>query len=100
MQRGKHGGSLNIHQALWAPGIQTQEEAVSYSNRLMYEAWQDIPATQESGAVLDLGCGIGSSLLYLVNQGIKATKLNIRSPGMCLAALSGSRDLTGTDTNA
>lgn len=70
LKLGKHGGSLNIHQALWADGVETQEEAVSYSNRLVLEEVNAM-SHERSGRpirVLDLGCGVGASLLYLAEH--------------------------------
>ncbi|MEM7655437.1 MAG: methyltransferase domain-containing protein [Bacteroidota bacterium] len=70
LKLGKHGGSLNIHQALWADGIETQEEAVSYSNRLVLEEVIQLSQARlgKSIRVLDLGCGVGASLLYVAKH--------------------------------
>lgn len=70
LQLGKHGGSLNIHQALWAEDVQDQEAAVSYSNALVLRELQQLALTfpGQTLQVLDLGCGVGSSLFYLAQH--------------------------------
>ena len=59
LRLGKHVGTQNIHQALWAEGVETPEEAVSYSNKLVLEVLSQL-STDFGGElirVLDLGCG-------------------------------------------
>lgn len=70
LKLGKHRGTQNIHQALWAEGVQSPEEAVSYSNRLVLEELEDVAkrSGESSLKVLDLGCGVGSSILYLARN--------------------------------
>ncbi len=63
---GENKNTQNIHQALWAEGINTVEEAVNYANQLIVDEIKKI----ESNALqlLDLGCGVGSTLLYIAQQ--------------------------------
>ena len=76
------GASLGaIHRAVWGPGIRNREEAFRYveheiGNRLstLIEA-----NTLSQPHVIDLGCGIGSSLCTL------AERLNIRGTGITLS---------------
>ncbi|MEM7374493.1 MAG: methyltransferase domain-containing protein [Bacteroidota bacterium] len=70
LKLGKHRGTQNIHQALWAEGVQTPEEAVSYSNQLVLEEMNNLyTQTEKQGlSVLDLGCGVGSSVLYVAEH--------------------------------
>lgn len=62
LKYGQHYLSANIHQALWAPEVKTKLEAVNYSNFLILQEIQKLSQVQH---ILDLGCGVGSSLLYL-----------------------------------
>ena len=63
---GSDGGSSAIHIALWPEGVNTVEDAMNVAHDLIYKAIQDtpIPITR----VADLGCGVGSALLYLRNR--------------------------------
>ncbi|MEN0003664.1 MAG: class I SAM-dependent methyltransferase [Bacteroidota bacterium] len=61
LKRGAHAQTFNIHQMLWAPEVRTKLEAIQYSNHLIAQQAQQINAKQ----LLDLGCGIGSSIHYL-----------------------------------
>jgi len=53
-----------IHRALWAPGVTNRIESLYYVNSLILE---DLPETK-SATVLDLGCGVGSSIIYLSSR--------------------------------
>jgi len=57
-----HGASSHtIHRAVWGPGVRNREEAMHYVHDLLL---RDI-AADGIGEVLDLGCGVGGSLLYI-----------------------------------
>lgn len=59
-------GALAIHRELWAPGVRTAEEAKRTVNDLLGDA-----ITQVTGAaptILDLGCGVGGTLLDLAER--------------------------------
>lgn len=60
---GKDAGSEAIHIALWPEGVETLEAAMNVAHDLIAEAIQStsIPVTR----IADLGCGVGSALLYL-----------------------------------
>lgn len=64
---GKHQQTYNIHQALWAKGVDSLDAAVSYSNQLVLREIEEllVRSPQENIQILDLGCGVGSSALYL-----------------------------------
>jgi len=73
---GKHKQTFNIHQPLWAEGVATFEEAVSYSNRLVLKEVEELLGTASQNAhIIDLGCGVGSSVLYLAQNLDIDTKL-------------------------
>ena len=58
------GGSVGaIHRAVWGDGVRTREEAYHYVHHLLLEQIDKIGIGKHR--VLDLGCGVGSSLLYL-----------------------------------
>ncbi len=60
-----HGGrQLAIHRAVWAPGVSTRAEAMEYINaRAAREAKR-----RSAARILDIGCGVGGSLLYLAEH--------------------------------
>ena len=64
---GSSPAAYSIHRALWMEGIETQDDALNASNRLLLAAAQGISA---SGCLrlLDLGCGIGGTLFYLLER--------------------------------
>lgn len=64
---GSSPATYSIHRALWMQGIETQDDALNASNRLLLAAAQGINA---SGCLrlLDLGCGIGGTLFYLLER--------------------------------
>lgn len=68
---GKHEQTFNIHQPLWAEGVATADEAVNYSNQLVLQSAQVLAerSPKEQLNYIDLGCGVGSSLLYLLQYG-------------------------------
>ncbi|MEL7533327.1 MAG: class I SAM-dependent methyltransferase [Bacteroidota bacterium] len=67
---GKHKQTFNIHQPLWAEGVNTFEEAVSYSNQLVLREVESlaISTASQNVQIIDLGCGVGSSALYLADK--------------------------------
>src|SRR5688572_29166243 len=61
---GQGGGTL--HRAVWGPNVSSRVEAFRYVDRMILQEL-DVLARRvpESLHVLDLGCGVGSSLLFL-----------------------------------
>lgn len=57
-------GGASIHRAVWAPGVATQEQAFHHVD----DALLALLAERERPRVVDLGCGVGGSLLYLARQ--------------------------------
>jgi len=64
---GSSPATYSIHRALWMEEIETQDDALNASNRLLLAGAQGINA---SGCLrlLDLGCGIGGTLFYLLER--------------------------------
>lgn len=59
-----HGGA-SIHRAVWGPGVASRHAAIHYVDELILES---IPAGADRPTIVDLGCGLGASLLYLDNR--------------------------------
>ncbi len=57
--------ALAIHRELWGEGVRTAEEAKRYVNRLVEEQVRGLGAAPE---VVDLGCGVGGTLLHLAER--------------------------------
>lgn len=59
-----------IHRAVWAAGVSTVEDALNYSNQLVFEEIKRLCASRPGQAlhVIDLGCGVGGSLFYLLSR--------------------------------
>jgi cyclopropane fatty-acyl-phospholipid synthase-like methyltransferase len=69
LKLGKDASTRNIHQALKLyPGM-SKKDSMHASNQLVLDAVLDIPETGIN--VLDLGCGVGSSMVYLAH-GVKS----------------------------
>lgn len=63
----RDAATKSIHQPLWKEATFTKEEAFFYSNKLILE---EIEAHRKASSltIIDLGCGVGSSLFYLQEQ--------------------------------
>ncbi|MEL7342395.1 MAG: class I SAM-dependent methyltransferase, partial [Bacteroidota bacterium] len=51
--------------------VNSSDQAVNYSNQLVLESLQELAerSPKEALSCIDLGCGVGSSLLYLLQKG-------------------------------
>lgn len=58
--------SLTIHRALWADGVTTHPQALNYSNDLIRAEIESLALPR--ARLLDLGCGVGASLNYLLSR--------------------------------
>jgi cyclopropane fatty-acyl-phospholipid synthase-like methyltransferase len=58
-------GNASIHRAVWGEGVTTRPEAFHYVDELILEILAPGPARP---SVVDLGCGLGASLLYLASR--------------------------------
>jgi len=76
IRRGQGGAS--IHRAVWGPGVKTREAAFHYVEELIRA---ELCGRSEIPRVLDLGCGVGSSLLYL------ASSMNLMAEGITISAV-------------
>ena len=57
-----HGGQhLAIHRAVWGPGVRDRTQAFHFVHDLI----ADLARSEGSEALLDLGCGVGGSMIYL-----------------------------------
>lgn len=53
-----------IHREVWGEGVKTKRDAFHFSHALIRD---HLPKAQDRVRVLDLGCGVGSSLKYLIS---------------------------------
>lgn len=63
---GKGERTFNIHGALWHPEVKSLAEAMHYSDELVAREIERCP--YPVNRVLDLGCGVGGSIFYLVRR--------------------------------
>jgi SAM-dependent methyltransferase len=57
-------GGASIHRGVWAPGVTTPDEAFHHVEDLVLVLLADVAAPR----VVDLGCGVGGSLLHLAQR--------------------------------
>jgi ubiquinone/menaquinone biosynthesis C-methylase UbiE len=66
---GQGRGTGTIHRAVWGPGVRTRAEAFQYPNELVARELEALRSRfEEPLHVLDLGCGVGASLLSLAGR--------------------------------
>jgi SAM-dependent methyltransferase len=57
-------GGASIHRGVFAPGVTTRDEAFHHVEEQVLGLLADVPAPR----VVDLGCGVGGSLLHLARE--------------------------------
>jgi len=76
---GQSGSVGAIHGAVWGPGVRDRAGAFHYVEDLMLEHLRQLASSDAESAVLDLGCGVGASLVYL------AQRASMRGVGVTLS---------------
>jgi len=60
-----HGSSSKaIHRAVWADGVENRQQAMNFINSLIVDSVRSSGAKQ----LLDIGCGVGGSMIYIGGQ--------------------------------
>ncbi len=75
-------GGASIHRAVWGPGVQTREAAFHHVDDLLLDILSSVDRRAD---VVDLGCGLGASLLYL------AEHADISGDGITLSPVQAAR---------
>ena len=75
-------GKTSIHRAVWGPGIDTRQAAFHYVDELILAQLRPLGGTPK---VVDLGCGVGASLVYLASQ------LDIHAEGITISPRQAER---------
>jgi SAM-dependent methyltransferase len=74
---GRESGA--IHRAVWGPGARNASEAIHYVDEQIAAAIQSLMPAGDALHVVDLGCGVAASLVYI------ADRLPIRGVGITLS---------------
>ena len=64
---GRGRGTYTIHRELWGPGVTSARDAARYIDRVIADEVGDL-ASQFSGTLVDFGCGVGGTLLYMAER--------------------------------
>jgi SAM-dependent methyltransferase len=75
-------GGASIHRAVWGPGTTTRAAAFHYVDGLILSELSALPGIPK---VVDLGCGLGASLMYL------AARRQIRAEGITISPRQAER---------
>jgi SAM-dependent methyltransferase len=67
LARGEGGGEGVLHRAVWGEGVATRSEALRFVDHLILREIRALGVARPR--ILDLGCGVGASLLYLLERG-------------------------------
>lgn len=79
---GRGSGSTGaIHRAIWAPGVTAQEDALDYVHKRMVAALVAYDCSGPDASLLDLGCGVGGSVLRMhqITGGARVAGLTLSS---------------------
>jgi ubiquinone/menaquinone biosynthesis C-methylase UbiE len=67
-ERYGQGGGI-LHRAVWGPNVRSRDQAFRYVDRLVLREVEALARhTRTPLHVLDLGCGVGSSLVFLASR--------------------------------
>ena len=75
-------GGASIHRAVWGPGVETREGAFRHVDGLVLG---ELCAFEGTPTVLDLGCGLGATLMHL------ASTTQIRGEGITISSMQAAR---------
>ena len=78
-------GRGTLHRAVWGDGVGSRNEAFRYVDELIWRELTELAVLEETAHVLDLGCGVGSSLAFLASRG------SIRGTGATLSGVQARR---------
>lgn len=67
LQFGRDAATKSIHQPLWKEANFTYSQAMFYANELILQVIKTYPKKEDLN-IIDLGCGVGSSLFYLAKK--------------------------------
>ena len=77
---GPGGGSYAIHRELWGPGVTSPAEAADHVNALLAERIRDA-GLGRAPSMVDLGCGVGGTVLRLAADFPHARMLGVTLSG-------------------
>lgn len=79
---GKRGETGAMHRAVWGPDVQNHTEALQFVNRLIArEISERFNAKLLDIHILDIGCGVGATCLYLaIELGAYCTGISVSHP--------------------
>ena len=66
LARGQGGGEGALHRAVWGEGVRDRSSAVHFVHELILQEIGTLGSPRPR--ILDLGCGVGASLLYLLGR--------------------------------
>jgi ubiquinone/menaquinone biosynthesis C-methylase UbiE len=76
LDAGWHRGSFGLHYGIWVDGIRSRAQAITYGNEYL----ADLANIQQGEFVLDAGCGLGGSAVWLArNRNAKVFGINLVS---------------------
>jgi cyclopropane fatty-acyl-phospholipid synthase-like methyltransferase len=92
LAHGEGGKELAIRRSVWAPEVNDRAEAMQYVNSRILREMEEIDARR----ILDLGCGVGGSILYLASRkpgsytGVTLSPVQARMAERVLSSVDGS----------
>lgn len=68
----------NIHQPLWSKETKSALQASNYSNELILDQIENFSDSKKDISILDLGCGFGATLSFLLTKTPRDKQLNYK----------------------